>query len=266
MAPANGMERPGRPVASGVALGAAGMRTRRIEAFDLPQGRVVGGKYVIDRLLGSGWEGEVYQVTELRTGIRRAAKIFYPQRNVRDRAVRIHARKLDRLRACPMIIRYHHTETFRYRRQELTCMISDLVEGELMEDFVGRQRGRRMQPFEALHLFHTLVRGIEQIHALNEYHGDVHDRNILVRRRGVAFDLTLLDLFHWGSPSRLRLREDIVQTVRVLYDAVGGRRWYASQSKEIKAICRGLRRDLILRRFPTIAALRRHLESFPWEG
>jgi len=242
------------------------MKTRRIHAFELSVGRVLGGKYVIDRLLGAGWEGEVYQVTEVRTGIRRAAKIYFPQRNLRDREVRIHAQKLDRLRSCPMIIQYHHSETFRYRGDVLTCMISDLVEGELLEAFVARARGGRLHPFEALHLFYALVRGIEEIHALNEYHGDVHDRNILVRRRGVGFDLTLLDLFHWGKPGRMRLREDIIQMVRVLYDVVGGRKHYASQPPEIKAICLGLRRDLILSRFPSVFHLRKYLESFSWKN
>jgi hypothetical protein len=32
----------------------------------------------------------------------------------------------------------------------------------------------------------------------------------------------------------------------------------------VKYICAGLRRDLILKRFATMNALRRHLESFPW--
>jgi serine/threonine protein kinase len=241
-------------------------KPRPIQAFELPVGRVLGGKYVIDRLLGAGWEGEVYQVTELRTGIRRAAKVYFPQRNLRDRAVRIHAQKLDRLRSCPMIIQYHSTEAFRHRGNVLACLISDLVEGELLEEFVARRRGKRLPFFEALNLFYALVRGIEEIHELNEYHGDVHDRNILVRRRGVGFDLTLLDLFHWGKSSRMRQREDIIQMIRVLYDSVGGRKHYVSQPPEIKAICRGLRRDLILRRFPSVSHLRRHLESFTWES
>ena len=76
----------------------------RIDSFDFPAGRVLAGKYQVEDFLGSGYEAEVYRVSELRTGIRRAAKIFYPQRNPRDRAVRFYARKLDRLRKCPILI------------------------------------------------------------------------------------------------------------------------------------------------------------------
>ena len=58
-----------------------------INSFGLRPGRVIGGKYTVEVKLGSGWEGEVYKVTESRTGVCRAAKLFYPQRNIRDKAV-----------------------------------------------------------------------------------------------------------------------------------------------------------------------------------
>ena len=60
------------------------------------------------------------------------------------------------------------------------------------------------------------------------------------------------------------IRDDVVDLIRLLYDAVGGARWYASQPREIKAICRGLRRDLIHRTFPTARHLREYLEIFSW--
>ncbi len=53
--------------------------------------------------------------------------------------------------------------------------------------------------------------------------------------------------------------------VRLLYDITGGSKRYASQPPIIKAICRGLRRDLIGRTFPTARHLREYLETFPWE-
>ena len=50
-------------------------RRSKAKRFDFPSGRSLGGgKYAIERLLGSGWEGEVYAITERATGIRRAAK------------------------------------------------------------------------------------------------------------------------------------------------------------------------------------------------
>jgi D-alanine-D-alanine ligase len=242
------------------------VRSTKIDAFNLPVGRLIAGKYAVEGLLGAGWEGEVYRVTEVRTGIRRAAKVFYPDRNPRDRALRFYATKLERLHKCSMVIRYHHSESFTYRGVPVVALVSELVEGEILESFVLRQPGRRLRPFEALHLLHALVLGVEEIHLHKEYHGDLHDRNVLVQRRGIGFEVKLLDFFHWGRPSRANMQDDIVQLARLLYDAVGGRDRYARQPPEIKTICCGLRRGLILRKFPTASHLRRHLESFVWDG
>ena len=134
-----------------------------------------------------------------------------------------------------------------------------------MESFVRRQPGRRLQAFEALHLLRALAVGIEQIHDAKEYHGDIHDGNVLVDRRGVHFDVKLLDLYHWGRRDRTKTQEDILQLVRLIYDAVGGAKRYAAQPAEVKSICCGLRQSLILRKFPTARHLRRHLDSFSWD-
>ena len=237
----------------------------RIDSFDLRPGRVIGGKYIVEVKLGSGWEGEVYKVTESRTGARRAAKLFFPQRNKGDRAVTYYARKLERLRKCPIVIQYHHSEVVRQCGIPVTCLISEYVEGELLARFVKRQPGRRLHAFEAMHLTCALARGLEEIHKVREYHGDLHDTNVLVSRQGILFDIKLVDFYHWGPPKASHIRDDVVDLVRLLYDAVGGRKRYATQPPEIRAICLGLRRDLIGRKFPTARHLREHLEAFVWE-
>ena len=236
----------------------------KIDAFDFEPGRRLAGKYAVETFLGSGWEGEVYKVVELKTGIPRAAKIFYPQRNECDRAVRFYATKLNRLRKCPIVIQYHHWEPIRFRKMTVTCLVSEFVEGELLSKFIARQRGKRLQAFEALHLLHALTVGLEQIHAVREYHSDIHSDNILVKRRGIHFETKLVDFFDWGPPTSAKIREDVIQLVHLFYELVGGQKRYTNQPSEIKAICCGLRRDLITRKFPTAEHLRRHLESFVW--
>ena len=239
-------------------------RPKNINSFSLRPGLVIGGKYLVEVKLGAGWEGEVYKVVESRTGICRAAKVFFPQRNVGDRAVRFYAKKLERLRRCSIVIKYHHSETLRQHGVPVTCLISEYVEGELLRDFIARQPGKRLHPFEAMHLIYTLARGLEEIHKVREYHGDLHDGNVLVSRQGVFFDVKLVDFYQWGAPTARHMRDDVAGLIRLLYDAVGGRRWYGSQPAEIRAICLGLRRDLIASAFPTTRHLREFLESFSW--
>jgi tRNA A-37 threonylcarbamoyl transferase component Bud32 len=236
----------------------------RIDAFDLEPGRVLAGKYVVVAKLGGGWEGEVYKVAERRTGVLRAAKLFFPQRNVGDKAVRIYAKKLEDLRGCPIVIQYHNTETVRFRGAAVTCLLSEFVSGEIFHNFVQRQPAHRLPPFEALHLVYPLVRGLEQIHKARHYHGDLHDLNVLVNRRGIFFDVKIVDFFHHGAPSRTHMQNDLIDVIHLLHEAVGGRDGYPASPREIKAICKGLRRDLILKAFPTARSLREHLEEFAW--
>ncbi len=237
-----------------------------VERFNLKPGRVIGGKYVVEDVLGAGVEGEVYRVRERRTDLLRAAKIFYPSRNVRDRAVKFYARKLEHLRGCRLVIQYHNTETMRLKRGDTTVLISEYVEGELLGKFAQRHRGRRLPVFEALVLLREMAAGVAEIHERREYHGDLHAGNIIVSRRGVHFNVKLVDLHDHGRSSAWNIRSDVIDMVRVFYDVLGGKKQYASMPPEIKAICCGLRRDLIMDRYPTAVKLRNHLDSFEWSG
>lgn len=241
-------------------------RGEPISAFDLPRGRVLGGKYEVISKLGAGWEGEVYKVVEKKTGATRAAKLFYPQRNVGDRTLTRYAKRLERLRDCSVLIQYHHSEAVRVRGAQVTALVSEYVEGELLEKLVARQPGGRMELFEALSLLRTLAAGLEEVHSRREYHGDLHWGNVLVSRRGVHFDVKLVDMYDWGRTSTANRQEDVLNLVRLFCDAVGGAARYASQPDEVKAICRGLKRGLILERFPDVRRLRLHLDRFDWSS
>jgi hypothetical protein len=230
----------------------------------LRPGRAIGGKYIVEERLGQGWEGEVYRVTEKQTGATRAAKLFFPERNPRNKAVTFYARKLEKLRSCPIVIKYHHSETIRHRREDITVLISEFVEGTILEDLISSSPGKRLPEYEALRIFYELVVGLEAVHAEREYHGDLHASNVLVMRRGVHFDVKLVDLFDHGRPSRANAQNDLLDVVRLLYDMLGGQRRYRHQRAEIKSLICGLRHGLILKRYPTVARLRGHLDRFEW--
>lgn len=237
----------------------------RIDRFDFQPGRRITAKYTVIEALGRGYEGEVYKIVENSTGITRAAKVFYPHRNERGRASRMLAQKLHKLRDCPILIQYHNQETITVRRTPVSVMISEFIEGEPLSDFLDNRRGKCLAPFEAVHLLYALVDGVKDIHAKREYHGDLHTSNIMVKHFGLGFSLKLIDFYHWDSPKAENRREDIIDMVRVFYDAVGGRRRYAKQPQPVKAICCGLKRGLILKKFPTTVALRNHLLSMQWD-
>ncbi len=241
-------------------------RNRLIDTFDFRPGRVLAGKYEVVGRLGAGWEGEVYLVRELATGIERAAKLFFPHRNERGKTAVFYAKKLHKLRQCPILIQYHTQEIITYRQIPITILVSEFVEGDLLSRYLARQPGKRLSPFEGLHLLHALASGVEPIHQLHDYHGDLHDDNIIIRRQGISYDVKLVDMFHWGAPKPENMRDDVCDLIRIFYDAIGGQKRYAKHPKEIKAVCCGLKRTLILKKFRTAGQLRAHLETIEWKS
>jgi hypothetical protein len=235
-----------------------------VNRFDIKPGRMLARKYEVMASLGHGWEGEVYLVREHPTGVERAVKLFYPHRNLKDKTANFYARKLHTLRHCPIAIQYHTWERITYRGIPITLLVSEYVEGELLSLFLARQPGKRLTPFQGLHLLHALTSGVECIHQMREYHGDLHTDNIIVRRYGLGFELKLLDFYHWNAPKLENIHEDVIDLVKILYEAIGGQKYYKHQPAEIKAICRGLKRSLILANFRTAGQLREYLETLEW--
>ncbi|MFV1985596.1 MAG: protein kinase [Thiohalomonadales bacterium] len=236
-----------------------------IESFNFQAGRILARKYEVITRLGAGWEGEVYLVSECTTGIERAAKFFFPQRNPRNRNLVFYAKKLHKLRQCPILIHYHTQDIITFKNQPISFLVSDYVEGELLSEFLSNQPSKRLDTFQALHLLHALAKGIENIHHLGEYHGDLHTENVMVRRYGLGFDCKLLDMYMWGAPKPANIHDDVVDLVRLFYDIVGGKKFYAKLPSQAKDICNGLKRTLILKKFRSAGQLREHLEMLDWE-
>ena len=240
------------------------LRRQRIEKFDFEAGEAIDDKYEILSLLGKGWEGEVYLIREYGTNIERTAKFFYPHRNVGDRTIRFYARKLHKLRACPIIIQYHASDTLYIDGLPVSFLVSEYAHGELLSEFLARQPGKRVHPFVGVHLLYALANGIQAIHSLGEYHGDLHTENVIVQRFGLGFDLKLLDMFYWGKPSAENIREDVVDLIKIFYEALGGQRFYSKHPQAVKDICCGLKTSLILGKFRTAASICAYLQHMEW--
>ena len=240
-------------------------RMQRITSFNFEAGKLLANKYKIVQKLGSGWESEVYLLQEIRTGIECAGKFFFPHRNQKGLTSIRYAKRLHRLRHCPIMIHYFTQEKLMYKNQEIAFLVSEFVDGELLSDFLKRQPRKRLFPFQALHLLHALAKGFEMIHRAGEYHGDLHADNIIIHRYGLGFDLKVLDTYFWNTPKPENRRDDICDIIRVFYDSLGGQKHYSKQPEVVKNICCGLKRSLILKKFRSSSQLRHHLESLAWE-
>lgn len=228
-------------------------------------GKRLGKKYEVVDVLGSGWEGSVYLVRELGTDIERAAKFFNTGKNAGNKMIKYYARKLHKLRHCPILMKYHTQETVEIDDVPVTFLVSEFVEGELLSEFVASNRGNKLHPYQGLHLLHALVSGLEHIHRAGEYHGDIHLENIIVERYGLDFQLKLIDIFRWNKHSLADNKsEDIYNAISVMYEALGGQSTYASHDDVIKSICCGMKRPLIRKKFKNARALKEHLENLTW--
>ena len=237
---------------------------KKIKSFNFKLGDKLNGKYEIIELLGKGWEGEVYLVKEVKTGIERTAKFFFPKRNIGEKASKFYAKKLHKLKNCNMIIQYHFQDIMHINDVPVTFLISEFVEGELLSEFLKKQPGKRIQPFMALHLLHALAEGLEEIHNLREYHGDLHTENIIVNQAGIGFEAKFLDLYNWGTKSGEHIKDDVVDLIKIFHELLGGKKHYAKLPNEVKSICCGLKRSLILKKFKTAGKLKEYLENIDW--
>ena len=237
---------------------------KNVQRFDFQPGRTVASKYVIEEFLGGGYEGEVYAIVEKVTGVRRAAKFYYPRRDPQGKSAIAYARKLDALRHCPILLQYHHQEQAVVKRAKVTVVVSELFEGMQLSEFLENQVDGRLRPFEAMHVLYALARGIAPIHLRGEYHGDIHEGNIMIRRQGITFEVRLVDFFDLGRPTKQKIQKDVLNLVEVFHTIVGGRKYYSVQPQAVKDIIRGLKDSLILQRFHTAGDIQRQLENLTW--
>ncbi len=232
----------------------------------LKPGQTLGRNYYILDILGRGWEGIVYKVEERQTGIVRAAKLFYNRPTIRKDWLRRYARKLFTFRHCSIIMQYHHRDVARVGGETTEIMVSDFIDGIKLSDFIAVQPGKRMREFEALHLLHTIASGVEQIHTLREYHGDIHSENLIVQRHGLGFKVGLIDFFDIGRPTKSTIQVDVYDLINLLFECIGGQTRYARISPTVKTIIRGRKKSLIRQRFKNAGELRIALENLEWNS
>lgn len=236
------------------------------EYYDLLPEKRLNENYKILSYLGSGWEGEVYKVEELETKVVRVAKLFYNKPDYDKRWHIKYAQKLWRLKTCPIIIQYHHKGKVYLRDQKVHFLIADFIEGEVLSKFIERHKKRKkLSTFEMLHIFYSIVHGIEHIHYLGEYHGDIHTDNIIINRVGLGYDVRLIDILHLGTSNRARIQEDVYDLIKILYELIGGKENYATSHSNLKDIIMGRKKKLIREKFKTAGYLRLHLENLTWD-
>ena len=172
---------------------------------------------------------------------------------------------MHKLHSCNALIKYLSQDVIIHEDEEITYLVSEFVEGKTLSSFLDSRPRKKLTAFQALHLLHSIAKGVEDIHYLKEYHGDLHTDNVIVTKFGLEFSVKLIDVFQWGKATKGSIQDDVIDMIRIFYDALGGAKTYSTQPPEVKEIVCGLKKNMIRKKFKTAGQLRIHLEHMHME-
>ncbi|HEX7955396.1 MAG TPA: serine/threonine-protein kinase, partial [Pyrinomonadaceae bacterium] len=144
----------------------------------LPVERTIEGRYRLERLVGRGGMGAVYEATHLKLRSRVAVKILSGRLFGDDSALKRfgrEARSLARLGQHPNIVSVHD---YGELQTEGAFLAMDFIEGESLAALLRRER--RLPPARAAELFGQVLEGVAAAHRAGIVHRDLKPENILV--------------------------------------------------------------------------------------
>ncbi|MBO6933591.1 MAG: serine/threonine protein kinase [Deltaproteobacteria bacterium] len=180
----------------------------------LEPGAVLGGTWRVDRLLGAGGMGQVYEATHTRTGRRYALKTLPPSTRLAPTAIERFEREARAASALghPGICPVHD---FDQTDDGLAYLVMELLEGETLEDRL-RTRGA-LEWAEARTIAVQVADALAAAHAAGLLHRDVKPANVFLRRgpegeRAVLLDFGLVKPLDDAATSRITATGEAVGT------------------------------------------------------
>src|SRR5450755_4306633 len=140
-------------------------------------GAVLAERYRLDRAIGSGAMGTVYEAVHLGLGKQVAVKVLHPQHvGIRD----IEARFVNEGRAAGMIVSDHIVQTFDVGSDPThgLFLVTELLEGEDLDARLVRER--RLDVETSIAIGRQVARGLAKAHAAGIVHRDLKPANIFL--------------------------------------------------------------------------------------
>jgi len=148
-------------------------------------GDIVGGKYRLDRQLGEGGMGTVFEAENLNTGRRVAVKVLHGEWVTLPEVTRrfVHEARATTAIAHPNIVEVFDLDTDV--AQGVVYIVQELLAGDTLEAFLSAQPERRVSVTTALEVLLPVMSALVAAHARGIVHRDIKPANILlVRGRG----------------------------------------------------------------------------------
>jgi eukaryotic-like serine/threonine-protein kinase len=153
-------------------------------------GEMLAGSFRVTRVLGEGGMGRVYEAQHVRLPKRFAVKVMHEDLASRGQSV---ARFDREAQAVARISSEHVVDVVDVvRAQGRTCIVTELLEGEELGDFL-RRVGKLPLP-TAIAICRQICRGLAAAHAVGVVHRDLKPSNLfLVKREGGVAHVKILD-------------------------------------------------------------------------
>ena len=245
----------------------------RVDAGPLPEGTRLGGRFVIDDLLGTGGMGAVYRALDTATGERVALKVITAMPAGEFEAVYRFLREAyaSAKVAHPAIVHARHVDVSEGR----LFLVFELVDGVALD--VLLRDGRALAPGAVARFGAQLADALAAAHAVGVVHRDVKPGNIMVTRhragvRLLDFGISKLQDLAPSAAERTRThavlgtpaymspeqvteasavtdRSDVYAVGTILFELLAGRRPFVADSAMALAALR------VLGDAPSLAAL-----------
>jgi serine/threonine-protein kinase len=159
-------------------------------AGTLHPGSVLAGKFRVERCLGMGSMGAVYEVLHVLTRHRRALKVLNPNRGMSDEVVR---RFFVEASAAGRVNSTHLVETFDAGRMPTgePYVVMELLNGISFRALLDR--AGKLDPVLACELIAQAAQGMERAHRAGIIHRDLKPENLFIVRRDDAPFVKVLD-------------------------------------------------------------------------
>jgi len=148
-------------------------------------------RYELGAVLGEGAMGKVFAAFDKRLGIDVAVKIMNPELT---RSKRHLARFSDEVKTCQRMCSPHVVKVvgIAVTRDEVPCMVTELLEGESLEERLQREGG--LSVAETCEIIKQTARALTRSHNLGVIHRDVKPGNIfLTKDEGGRLLVKLID-------------------------------------------------------------------------
>jgi eukaryotic-like serine/threonine-protein kinase len=144
-------------------------------------GMLIGGKYRLERMLGEGGMGVVWQASNVHLDLPVALKLLHPDMRDLDTTARLLTEARVEARLChPSVVR-----VFDYGETECgeAYIVMELLEGATLSELLELHGS--LPPVAAVSLLLPIIHGLCAVHGAGVVHRDLKSHNIMVVQTGL---------------------------------------------------------------------------------